>query len=51
MARHLAGQSDSAIAKDEGYTAELSLAFANSTENAMLLQEFRNKVLDIVPKH
>jgi len=50
MARHLAGQSDREIAKDEGVHRGTVSRIRNSTENAMLLQDFRNKVMDIVPK-
>ncbi len=50
MARHIAGQSDREIAEKEGIHRGTVSRIRNSTENAMLLQEFRNKVLDIVPK-
>jgi transposase len=49
IARHLSGQSDREIAKQEGVSRGTIYRIRSQSENAMLLQSFREMILDIVP--
>ena len=49
LARHAAGHSDRRIAREEGISRGTVYRIRSQSENAMLLQSFREMILDIVP--